>query len=473
MPTLITNQYEEARGIVFNDAGISAYPEGLAHSGKNAISRCAGVEVDCDTQFVMQFPSKSQRRVKVWFGYWGPVARDARVVLKVFNAAGTKIGEASALLAMSDKPVPIINPLEVTLESIQIDRATVSFEENVGFPDLVLDDIEFDDLLPQPDLTLENVQASVGLDRQLVISADVKNIGKGASSPTTFELSEPNLWDTPPSVEVPVVEPGKHVSVNLLTLIPTTARLSAYPYRVVVDPKQTIRDINPQNNAKRDRFKTSTGKPDLNVKILSSGINSDRNAFVVAQIKNVGTAPSTPTTVNIESNGQTIGNSSVEPLQPKGSQEVTILLARKPGSGTHPLQAVVNPDKTLDEADLTNNSALGSISIPRNWWERPDVLLPIGICVLVVGLFLTYTLVKGRPGRPVRQVPAPPGGQQSLQPNLPVPTFVARPIFDAGNQELALDPAKASAPALAIRTKFGRSLTQIFNGTKPTRKGEP
>lgn len=472
MPALITNQYEEARGIVFNDAGISVY-EGFAHTGKNAISRCAGVEVVCDPQFVMKFPSKPQKRVKVWFGYWGRVPRDARVVLKVFDAAGTKIGEDSALLAMSDKSVPIINPLEVTLESIQIDHATVGFEENVrDLPGLVLDDIEFDDLLPQPDLTLENLQASVGLDRQLVITVDVRNIGKGASIPTTFELSAPDLWDTPPNKEVPAVEPGKQVPVNLMALIPATARGSAYLYLVVVDPKQETRDINRENNSKRDRFVISTGKPDLNVKILNSGINSYKNAFVVAEIKNVGTAPSTTTTVNIESYGERIGSSSVEPLQPKGSLEVTILLARKLSPGTHPLQAVVNPDKTLDEADLTNNSALGSIVIPRDWWTRPDVLFPTGICVLVVGLYLTYTLVKRRPGRPVIRDPAPPGGQQPTQPNPPVPTFGARPIFDEGHQELALNPAQASAPALGVRPKFGNSSTQIFDGTNPAHKGE-
>lgn len=458
--TRVTDQYA-ARGIVFNDADISVYPEGFAHSGKNAISRCAGVEFGCDTQLVMNFPSKSQRRVKVWFGYSGRVARDARVVLKVFNAAGTKIGEDSALLAMSDKPVPIINALEVTLESLQIDRATVSFESNVlDFPDLVIDDVEFDDLLPQPDLTIENLQASVGLDRQLVITADVRNIGKGPSSPTTFELFEPGLWDTPPSVEVPGVEPGKQASVNLLTLVPTTARSTAYSYQVVVDPKQTIGDIDPRNNSKRDRFVISTGKPDLSVRLISTGVTSDENAFVVVKITNTGTAPSTQTKVNIDWNGQTIGSALVEPLQPRGTADLNFQLARKPGPGTHPLQAIVNPDKTQDETDLTNNSAAGSISIPAIWWRRPEVIFGAGALLVATGLWLTYKLVKGRP--------SPNGKQKPAQPDLSVPTFVARPIFDAGNQELTLDSPKLAAPALRVRTNIGGSSTQIFDGTNPS-----
>jgi len=67
--TRLSNQYEEARGIVFNDVGVFDYPNGFAHSGTKAIERCSGVEFGCDTRFVMTFPLKPQRRVKVWFGY--------------------------------------------------------------------------------------------------------------------------------------------------------------------------------------------------------------------------------------------------------------------------------------------------------------------------------------------------------------------------------------------------------------------
>ena len=303
----------------------------------------------------------------------------------------------------------------------------------------MIDDVEFDDLLPQPDLTIENLQASVGLDRQLVITADVRNIGKGPSSPTTFELSEPDLWDTAPSVEVPGVEPGKHASVNLLTLVPPTTRSSAYSYRVVVDPKQTIGDIDPRNNSKRDRFVISSGKPDLSVRILSTGITSDENAFVVVKIRNTGNAPSTPTQVNIDWNGQTIGSASVEPLQPSGSVDLNFQLARNPGPGTHPLQAIVNPDKTQDETDLTNNSAPGSISIPAIWWRRPEVIFGAGALLVATGLWLTYKLVKGRP--------SPNGNQEPGQPDLPVPNFGARPIFDGGNQELTLNPGNVGPRA--------------------------
>lgn len=467
----VNEQYEEVLGITFNDVAVSIYSDSLAH-GTRAISRCAGMEFQCDP-FLMKFSKKPQRRIKVWFGFTEAVSRPDQVVLKAFNTAGTSIGEASAELAISDKPLPVSKELEVTSENADIASATVGFRNTNNVARLVLDDIDFDDLLPQPDLTIETLQAQLGLDRQLLITAGIKNIGKGTSIPTILELSNPRFWETPPSIEVRALKPGEPISVNLPAVVPADRAARAYDYSVIVDPKQTIRDSDTTNNSKSDRFVLARGKPDLTVRVVDAGVDSNEHAFVITEIANIGNAASTPTVLEVESSGQTIGAATVAPVQPKGSILVNVSIPQKPSAGQHNFQAVVNRDKSLDEADLTNNSGLGVLVIPVDWWLPPEVLCPIGICVFAGGILLTYTLVKRRPGRPHIPEAAPPSSQGPSQPSPTAPTFVARPTSDPGRQELSLALPNLPAVALGVRTQSGASSTQIFDGISPLHRGEP
>ncbi|MDQ3474732.1 MAG: hypothetical protein M3447_13455 [Acidobacteriota bacterium] len=466
----VNEQYEEALGIIFNDADVSIYPEGFAHSGTRAIARCAGENFGCDTQFVMKFSKKPQRRVKVSFGYAERVAQADEVVLKVFNAAGTPIGEASAALAVSDEQVRVTRDLEIAAETNEITSATVSFRKNVNnFASLVLDDIDFDDLLPQPDLTIETVQAELGLDRQLTVTAAVRNIGKGSSTPTILQLSEPRFWQTPPGIALTALKPGESMSVTLVTLLPADQPRRAYSYIAVVDPQQTITDSDPTNNFKTDRFVLARGKPDLTVRIVDAGVDADQHAFVIAEITNIGPAASTPTVVKVETGGQTIGTATVDTLQPNGSVQVNVRIPEKLAAGRHTIQAVVNPDKSLDEADLTNNSITGLLAIPVIWWRQPEYLLPIGIFVLAVGMLMAYKLVK----RTLRHEPEPLTKQAASQPHPTLPNFVARPKVDHGRQELTLISPETPAAALQLRSQIGASATQIFDGITASHRGEP
>ena len=460
----VNEQYEPGLGILFNDVEVSIYPEGLVH-GTRAITRCAGVEFGCDPQFVMKFPKKPQRRIKIWFGYTEHVSRADRVVLKAFNSTGTPIGEASEELAVSDAPVSISKNLEVTSENNDIATVTVRFQANANnFAGLVLDDVDFDDLLPQPDLTIETLDAQLALDRQLIITAGIKNIGKGVSIPTILELSEPRFWETPPIIAVPALKPGEPFSLSLVTQLPEERERRAYPYLLVIDPKQTIRDSDTTNNSKPGRFALARGKPDLTVRIVNTGVDSSQHAFVFAEITNIGTAASAPTVVQVESGGQTIGTAAVEPVQPNDSVQVNVLIPQKPRPGRHDFQAVVNPDKSFDEADLTNNSVPGVLAIPTNWWCRPEVLFPIGICVLVIGLWLGYKLIRKRPRVPGKPELVQPGEREPTKPHPSVPTFAARPTIDAGTQEIMLDSAETPAVAFKVRPQIGIGTTDIFDG---------
>lgn len=466
----VNEQYEEALGITFNDVAVYVYPEGFAH-GTKAISKCVG-EFDCDP-FLLKFSRKPQRRVKVWFGYRDAVPRPDQVVLKIFNLAGAPIGEKSAELAINDRPLPVSKELEITSENGDIGSATVSFRNTNSVAGLVLDDIDFDDLLPQPDLTIESVQAQLGLDRQLMVTAGIRNIGKGSSIPTTLELSEPKFWDEPPGIAVKALNPGELVSVNFVTSLPADQPRSALDYTAVVDPKETIRDSDTRNNSKSDRFVVARGKPDLTVRIVDAGVDSNDHAFVITEITNIGNAASTPTVVEVESSGQTIGTATVAPVQPQGSILVNVSIPQKPSAGQHNFQAVVNRDNSLDEADLTNNSVTGLLAIPGISWPPLDVLIPILICVFIGGLFLTYTLVKRKPGRPRITAPTPPSSQGPSQPSPTVPTFVARPTLDPGRQEISLASPNIPTVALNLRAQSGASSTQIFDGITPLDRGEP
>lgn len=469
-PIRVSNQYEQARGVVFNpEVDVSEFPAGFAHSGTRAIVRCWGVEFGCDPRFVFTF-SKPQRRVKIWFGFSQAVERADAVVLRIFKSAdgsGSSTAEASAPLALSDRSIPVTRELEATSESADILSATVSLRNDVaGFSQLVLDDIEFDEGSTQSDLTFESLQAQVGSDRQLIVTAVVKNIGASPSAATTLELTQSRYWDTSPSAGVPPLDPGATASVTLQTTL-SARRPGPYPYTVVIDPQGTIPDADRTNNSRSDRFEMLRGKPDLSVKLLNSGVNQYQ-AYVIAEVKNVGNVVSPATIARLELDGAVISTTTVKSLAPEESVEVNLVTAQKPPSGQHSFEVKVNYDQSVDESDLTNNSATGMLTVRSNWVEDPRV--PIGIGILI--LILTVTGVTVSVNRRIKRRRARRNDQQAHQPPLTGPTFVARPKVDLGEQQLSLSHPDRPSFAVRLRPRSGESLQEIFDRPGRASRGE-
>lgn len=465
----VTNEYEQARGIVFNpEVDVLEYPDRFAHTGTKAITRCWGVEVSCDGRFVMAF-LKPQRRVKIWFGFSRAVERPYDVVLRLFtsaDASGTSVAEASAPLPVSDGPVKVDFPLEATSPKADIFSATVGLRNaDTGPSELVIDDIEFD-VPAQSDLTFESLQAQVMPDLQLVITAVVKNNGPSSSAATTLELTESRFWDTPASTDVPPLDPGAISVLSLRTTLSARPRPGQYPYTVVIDPKRTISDADPLNNSREGRFEISLGKPDFSVKLLNSGVNQYQ-AFVIAEIKNVGRVSSPATIATLELDGIAIGTAAVKSLAPEESVEVNLVTDQKPPRGQHSFVVKVNYDESVDESDLTNNSVTGLIMVRDRWCEDP-IPCVIGIVLVVITLTGVTVAVNKR----IKRRRARRNEQRPEQPPVTSPIFTACPKVDSGVQQLDLsDPGRPSI-AVRLRPRTGESLQEIFDRPGPTPRGE-
>ena len=146
----VTNQYAQF-GITFNSLKALRYPHitGFPHSGLQAAEQCYAQEF-CTAPVEMSFTS-AQRRVKVWVGLSNPFSVSATVILRVLDAGGAQIGQATAVFNPSSSPQLIRTPLEVTLPNASIWRALVSFSPTSnGSSSLAIDDIEFDSAGPPP-----------------------------------------------------------------------------------------------------------------------------------------------------------------------------------------------------------------------------------------------------------------------------------------------------------------------------------
>jgi hypothetical protein len=148
--SIVSTQYGD-KGITFNNAVPLDYSDspGFAHSGTKAIEQCYGKEF-CTTPFEMKFTT-AQNYIKVWVGYRGSLAEERTVVLRAFDAGGVQVSQATATLQPNTASQSISTPLEITTQTPNIIRATVSFSpDTILMNSLALDDIEFGAAGPSP-----------------------------------------------------------------------------------------------------------------------------------------------------------------------------------------------------------------------------------------------------------------------------------------------------------------------------------
>jgi hypothetical protein len=455
----ISTQYEPEKGVTFNDAMAIDYSKGnsslpdFAHSGTRAIERCHGVEVACDPRFVMTF-TRPQRWVKVWFGYSGRVPKRDEVVLTARISSGAVLTDLKPL-GPSNGPVLIRTPLEVTSIVANIISAEVSLRANaVQFPGLALDDVEFSETPPLPDLMVRSQGSTQGPNQQVFIAALVENIGEVASPATVVEARSV-LWNGPVKADVPALDPKKTAQVQLTATISEVRKPGEYAYTLVVNPDSTIieADTDRKNDSTDDQIPL---KPDLLVQIVDSGINNEGRPFVLAEVTNVGHAQSPVTEIQIKINmSGRAENGRVEALAPKEIFQVTMPISGELRPGEYPFDAEVNPKRTFLEEDFENNKkTAASLSIPRSsWWPpRPPWFFPVPEVLVII---LLGTLgVKG-----IRRVRRPP---TQITPTIPpIPTLVARPTLHPGKQSLELSDPNDGGSGLGLRLEMGAAALQI------------
>ncbi|WP_432149531.1 CARDB domain-containing protein [Streptomyces sp. bgisy029] len=122
-------------------------------------------------------------------------------------------------------------------------------------------------------------------------------------------------------------------------------------------------------------FGTPAPNPDLTVSALSwspSAPSETDNITIQGTVRNIGTAPSAATTVNVSLGGVVVGSAPVGPLAAGASAPVSVAVGKRP-QGSYTVSALVDPTDTIVESDNTNNSRTTASPLVVGQSPGPDL----------------------------------------------------------------------------------------------------
>ncbi|MFI7236657.1 CARDB domain-containing protein [Streptomyces cyaneofuscatus] len=120
---------------------------------------------------------------------------------------------------------------------------------------------------------------------------------------------------------------------------------------------------------------TPAPNPDLTVSALSwspSAPSETDNITVQGTVRNVGTAASAATTVDVSLGGVVVGSAPVGPLAAGASAPVSVPVGKRP-QGSYTVSALVDPTDTIIESDNTNNSRTTASPLVVGQSPGPDL----------------------------------------------------------------------------------------------------
>ncbi|MEU3836986.1 CARDB domain-containing protein [Streptomyces microflavus] len=120
---------------------------------------------------------------------------------------------------------------------------------------------------------------------------------------------------------------------------------------------------------------TSAPNPDLTVSALSwspSAPSETDTITVQGTVRNIGTAASAATTVNVSLGGVVVGSAPVGPLAAGASAPVSVQVGKRP-QGSYTVSALVDPTDTIIESDNTNNSRTTASPLVVGQSPGPDL----------------------------------------------------------------------------------------------------
>ncbi|MFD7860330.1 CARDB domain-containing protein [Streptomyces microflavus] len=120
---------------------------------------------------------------------------------------------------------------------------------------------------------------------------------------------------------------------------------------------------------------TPAPNPDLTVSALSwspSAPSETDTITVQGTVRNIGTAPSAATTVNVSLGGVVVGSAPVGPLAAGASAPVSVQVGKRP-QGSYTVSALVDPTDTIIESDNTNNSRTTASPLVVGQSPGPDL----------------------------------------------------------------------------------------------------
>ncbi|MFD8111732.1 CARDB domain-containing protein [Streptomyces microflavus] len=120
---------------------------------------------------------------------------------------------------------------------------------------------------------------------------------------------------------------------------------------------------------------TPAPNPDLTVSALSwspSAPSETDTITVQGTVRNIGTAASAATTVNVSLGGVVVGSAPVGPLAAGASAPVSVQVGKRP-QGSYTVSALVDPTDTIIESDNTNNSRTTASPLVVGQSPGPDL----------------------------------------------------------------------------------------------------
>ncbi|MFI5904012.1 CARDB domain-containing protein [Streptomyces cyaneofuscatus] len=120
---------------------------------------------------------------------------------------------------------------------------------------------------------------------------------------------------------------------------------------------------------------TPAPNPDLTVSALSwspSSPSETDNITVQGTVRNIGTAASAATTVDVSLGGVVVGSAPVGPLAAGASAPVSVAVGKRP-QGSYTVSALVDPTDTIIESDNTNNSRTTASPLVVGQSPGPDL----------------------------------------------------------------------------------------------------
>ncbi|MFC9034634.1 CARDB domain-containing protein [Streptomyces arboris] len=120
---------------------------------------------------------------------------------------------------------------------------------------------------------------------------------------------------------------------------------------------------------------TPAPNPDLTVSALSwspSAPSETDDITVQGTVRNIGTAASAATTVDVSLGGVVVGSAPVGPLAAGASAQVSVPVGKRP-QGSYTVSALVDPTDTIIESDNTNNSRTTASPLVVGQSPGPDL----------------------------------------------------------------------------------------------------
>ncbi|WP_406249828.1 CARDB domain-containing protein [Streptomyces cyaneofuscatus] len=120
---------------------------------------------------------------------------------------------------------------------------------------------------------------------------------------------------------------------------------------------------------------TPAPNPDLTVSALSwspSSPSETDNITVQGTVRNIGTATSAATTVDVSLGGVVVGSAPVGALAAGASAPVSVAVGKRP-QGSYTVSALVDPTDTIIESDNTNNSRTTASPLVVGQSPGPDL----------------------------------------------------------------------------------------------------